>query len=126
MKVELDLITIFTDDIDSMKAFYSDVLGLSSTNELDDYIEYGLEKIRFAICSRATMTQFSSAYSTMRRGNNFELAFKCASKEELIELHKRIINSAGSEIMAPTTMPWGHYTSLFADPDGNIHELFVI
>lgn len=125
MKVELDLITIFTDEIEAMRNFYKQVIGLEIKNELDGYVEFEMEQVRFAICTRTTMEQFSSEYSKMRKGNNFELAFKCDTKGELDKLYEYIISNGGTAIYPPETMPWAHYTGLFTDPDGNIHELFV-
>lgn len=126
MRVELDLITIFTDEIDVMRDFYSKIIGLEIKNELDGYVEFAMDSVRFSICTRATMKQFSSEYSKMRKGNNFELAFKCDTKAELDKLYEYVTSNGGTAIYPPEVTPWGHYTGLFADPDGNIHELFVV
>lgn len=126
MKVELDLISIFTDDVNVMRNFYNDIIGLEIKNELDGYVEFEMASVRFSICSRETMEQLSSEYTKIRKGNNFELAFKCDTKAELDKLYEYVTSNGGTAIYPPETMPWGHYTGLFADPDGNIHELFVM
>lgn len=122
--VKLDLITIFTDDVQALSRFYNKYFNLTITNELEDYVEFDMNGIRFSICSRKTMTQFSDKYETKPSGFPFELAFKCVSREALDELHNQICSEHDSEVKSPQEMPWGYYTSMFADPDGNIHELF--
>ncbi|MFQ5753700.1 MAG: VOC family protein [bacterium] len=36
-----------------------------------------------------------------------------------------MVTKGTTPIQAPATMPWGQKTAFFADPDGNIHELFA-
>lgn len=122
--VKFDLITIFTDDVQVLSEFYKKYFDLTIKNQLEDYVEFGMNGIRFSICSRKTMIQLSDKYNAKPNGFPFELAFKCDSRELVVELHNQITSELGSEVSAPQEMPWGHYTSMFADPDGNIHELF--
>lgn len=36
-----------------------------------------------------------------------------------------IISKGATSIREPQNMPWNQRTALFADPDGNIHEIFA-
>lgn len=121
----LDLITIFTENFEQMRNFYSNIIDLVEVNGLDDYVEYKSGGTRFAICTIETMVQFTDEYKQYRKGNNFELAFKCESRDSLDRDLKFILDNGGELITMPQVMPWGHYTALFSDPDGNIHELFT-
>ena len=40
MKAEINLITIWTNDIDKMKRFYNQVLGFKVKNDLGNYVEF--------------------------------------------------------------------------------------
>ncbi|MBU3157562.1 VOC family protein [Clostridium estertheticum] len=62
MKAKINLVTIWTNNIDKMKRFYNQVLGLKIKNDLGDYVEFENEGVRFAICMRAVMYGYSNDY----------------------------------------------------------------
>lgn len=125
--MQIDLLSVFTDQFDGMKAFYADVLGFQIAQELDQYVEFGGQPVRFAICQRQVMQQVTGhdAYDAPPTGCPFELAFPCKSAAELDACFRRLIDQGAREIKPPSMMPWGHYAGFFADPDGNVHELFA-
>ncbi len=53
--VKFDLITIFTDDVEVLSGFYKKYFNLGITNELEDYVEFDMNGVRFSICSRKTI-----------------------------------------------------------------------
>tara|TARA_Y100001933_G_C18945953_1_gene541652 strand:+ start:131 stop:520 length:390 start_codon:yes stop_codon:yes gene_type:complete len=124
MKAKISLITIWTDHIERMKAFYKNVLGFEIINDLGDYIEFKNEGVRFAICKREVMHGYSDAFKLMWTGQAFELAFPCDNEEDLDKTYTALIEKGAVEIHKPENMPWNQRTALFADPDGNIHEIF--
>lgn len=124
MKSVISLVTIWTDNIEEMKVFYNQVLGFEIINDLGDYVEFKNEGVRFAICLRSVMVDYSKAYKIKSVGQGFELAFPCENKKELDESFETIIEKGATSIHLPENMPWNQRTALFADPDGNIHELF--
>lgn len=125
MESQIALVTIWTDAIESMKDFYSRVLGFEIINDLGDYVEFKNDGVRFAICLRKVMYDFSDQFKVTSEGQRFELAFPCETIEELDTSYTKIISNGATPIHSPEDMPWGQRTALFADPDGNIHELFV-
>jgi lactoylglutathione lyase len=40
-------------------------------------------------------------------------------------IYSEIIKKGAVPIKEPSDMPWGQRTAFFADPDGNVHELFA-
>jgi catechol 2,3-dioxygenase-like lactoylglutathione lyase family enzyme len=125
MKAKIDLITIWTDDIEAMKKFYTEVLGFSIINDLGSYLEFKNDGVRFALCKRSVMLEFSPEYAGKSSGQGFELAFPCDTAEEVDSSYTRLITAGASPVHPPKDMPWGMRTALFADPDGNIHEIFT-
>jgi lactoylglutathione lyase len=131
MEARIDLITIFTEDVAAMVRFYRDVLGFEpldpAADEAGPYVEFKNEGVRFAICARSVMreTVGHADFSAERRGQPFELAFPCASSEDVDTSYAAIIAGGGTAIHPPADMPWGQRTACFADPDGNIHEVFA-
>jgi len=125
MKAQINLVTIWTDNIEDMTSFYSNALGFKIKNDLGDYVEFDNEGVRFAICLRSVMYPYTDAYKTDKVGQAFELAFPCDSVEDLDESYKVLLGRGAKGIHEPQNMPWNQRTALFADPDGNIHELFT-
>ncbi len=125
MKAEINLITIWTDDVEKMKDFYSRVIGFEAINDLGDYVEFRSSGVRFAICKRSVMVGFSQEYLKKPSGQGFELAFPCQTPEDVDRSYERIVKLGAVPVHGPQDMPWNQRTALFADPEGNIHELFA-
>jgi lactoylglutathione lyase len=125
MKAQINLITIWTNTIDRMKYFYNHVLGFKIINELDTYVEFENEGVRFSICTRDAMFDYSDVYRKESKGQAFELAFPCESPTDVDESFKILIAKGAVCVHEPQDMPWNQRTALFADPDGNIHEIFA-
>lgn len=125
MKAEINLITIWTDEMDRMRNFYNQVLGFRIKNDLGNYVELENSGVRFAICQREVMYEFSGEYNKKAVGQAFELAFPCESPDNVDKSYKQLITNGATPIHEPQDMPWNQRTALFADPDGNIHEIFA-
>lgn len=125
MKPEISLITIWTDNIDRMRIFYNEVLGFKIKNDLGNYVEFESNGVRFAICMRNVMYEYSREYEKKTIGQAFELAFPCENPKDVDESFKEIVKMGATPIHEPQDMLWNQRTALFADPDGNIHEIFA-
>jgi lactoylglutathione lyase len=127
MRAQINLITLLTDDVIKMTNFYRDVLGFKTESESDNYVEFKNEGVRFSICSRQIMSDITGGHSNFKeekKGQAFELAFPCDTPEDVEKSYNEIIAKGGIPIKEPSQMPWGQTTAFFADPDGNIHEIF--
>ncbi len=124
---QIALITILTDDVPRLAIFYRDVLHFEVKTDLGGYVEFHSAGVRFAVCARSILREASghAAYTDAPRGQCFELAFPCAEPAEVDRVYAEIVAQGAAPIHAPANMPWGQRTAMFADPDGNIHELFA-
>jgi lactoylglutathione lyase len=127
MKRQIALITILTDDVKRLAGFYTSVLGFQILQDLGQYVELVNPGVRFAICARTVMESATGnqAFHEPRSGQCFELAFPLDSADEVDKAYAEIIRKGAVPIQPPATMPWNQRTAFFADPDGNIHELFA-
>ena len=127
MQGQINLLTILTDNYEKMLAFYTDVLGFAVEHDHGGYTEFVQSGVRFALCSRNIMLEATGhpSYGEERKGQAFELAFPCADTQALDAAYSEITGKGATAIKAPARMPWNQYTAFFADPDGNIHELFA-
>jgi uncharacterized glyoxalase superfamily protein PhnB len=74
---------------------------------------------------RDVMYVYSSEYRKKSSGQGFELAFLCENPNDVDESFKKLISKGAISIHEPQDMPWNQRTALFADPDGNIREIFA-
>lgn len=101
MKAKISLITIWTNNIDTMKKFYNQVLGFNIKNDLGNYVEFENEGVRFAICMRDIMNNYSSEYENKASGQSFELAFPCEAPSEVDESFVQLIKNGATPIHEP-------------------------
>lgn len=127
MQGKIALITILTEDVPRLVAFYRDVLGFAAENPRDDMTEFVSEGVRFAVCNRTEMVNATHhpSFSEPSLGQAFELAFPLPTRDDVDRAYVEITANGATPIQSPATMPWGQRTAFFADPDGNIHELFA-
>jgi len=124
----IGLITIVTSKLSEMKNFYREVLGFECIEELEGYVEFRNEGVRFAITTDDVMfdsTQHQS-YRTEKKGQRLELAFPLSDPEAVGVAYDDIIGKGATPVTPPVMMPWGRMTAFFSDPDGNIHELYSL
>ena len=126
MEPKIALITILTDDVPKLKAFYHTVLGFPIAQDLDQYVEFESPGVRFAICARSVLYAVSQhpSYQQTHIGQAFELAFPLGTPAAVDQAYMEIVLLGAIPVQTPADMPWGQHTAMFADPDGNIHELF--
>ena len=128
MKARIALVTVLTNDVPKMKRFYQEALGFTIKSEMDGYVELENEGVRFSICTRQVMADITGGHASFnaeKTGQAFELAFPCDSPEDVERSYHDIVAKGAIPIKAPATMPWGQTTAFFADPEGNIHEIFT-
>lgn len=126
MRATIALITVWTDDVPRLVAFYRDVLGMETQGESGTYVEFAHPGVRFAICARGLMADLGlDQFREGAGGQRFELAFPLGTPAEVDTAYQEIVAEGAAPIHPPMDMPWNQRTALFADPDGNIHELFA-
>lgn len=127
MQGKIALVTILTDDVPRLVAFYRDVLGFAAENPSGAMTEFVSEGVRFAVCNRNELAKATHhpRFSEPARGQAFELAFPLPTPDDVDRAYAEITADGATPIQPPATMPWGQRAAFFADPDGNIHELFA-
>lgn len=129
MKVQLEGITVLSNDVSRLASFYREVLGFQTVVEEGHYAEFENNGVRLAICSKPLMadnTNNHPSFTEEHKGQAFELNFQCSSPEEVYALYDEFVSKGATAITAPQIKSWGHTTGFFADPEGNIHSLFAL
>ena len=122
---KIDLVTLWTDNLQAMKDFYHRILGFYLAQDLGSYVEFENNGCRFALCSRTVMAGLSGEFTQPTKGQRVELAFPCDKPEDVDLAYNQLLEQGVRGVAAPWTTDWGQRAALFADPDGNIHEFFA-
>ncbi len=123
---KIALITILASDVPRQKKFYEEALGFKPKIDHGHYVEFESEGVRFSICARSIMTEATghASYAEEKRGQSFELAFPVNTPGEVDQFFRELVSKGAKPVKEPADMPWGQRTAFFADPEGNIHEIF--
>ncbi len=126
MEARINMIGIITNNFDAMRNFYHQTLGFEIAIEMENFVEFKSEGVRFAISTGKVMQEATGKtnYLDEKEGHSFELAFRCQTPNSVDKDYKKLVVKGAKPIKEPTNMPWGQRTAFFADPDNNIHELF--
>jgi len=126
MSTQFDMIGIFVNNLQKMVAFYKDVLGFEiDWDSQGPYAEFKHKGIRFSMYERAQLPGLFGQIPTYPSGLNgtFELAIDLPVSGDVDREFERVIKAGGQAIYAPRQEPWGMYSSMIADPEGNIIEI---
>ncbi len=125
---KIGLITIITGNLNEMKTFYRDVMGFECIEDLEGYVEFKSKGVRFAITTDKVMYEATKhpTYRDKKRGQRLELAFPLPDPDAVGIAYNEIIEKGAVPVSPPEMMPWDRMTAFFADPDGNIHELYSL
>lgn len=126
MNGQSELITIASADAPQMIAFYRDVLHITPQT-VGKFTMFESRGVRFAICDRRAVIGVTDSRIPLmpHPGRNFELAFLMDSPAEVDRFYTDVVARGAQPIAPPANMPWYQRNAFFADPEGNIHEIFA-
>ncbi|MGN1066438.1 MAG: VOC family protein [Candidatus Fimimonas sp.] len=116
VKAQINLVTIWTNDVQKMKLFYTNVLGFQVESDLGNNLELKNDGVRFAICTRDVMLECSGEYGKQPCGQAFELAFPCESPADVDESFQMLVQKGATAVCPPKNMPWNQRTALLPTP----------
>ncbi len=126
MGAQIDMLGIFVKDLHRMVDFYRDVLGF----EIDwdgqgPYAEFKHKDVRFSMYERAQLPGLLGQDPTYPSGLNgtFEIAIDLPTSADVDREFARVVQAGGTPVYAPRLEPWGMYSSMIADPEGNLVEI---
>ena len=106
-------------DLQASRRFYQEVMGFPITYERADWIKFQIGTTALAL--RPLDGLFSGRQV---EGPAVQLAFR-VGYEEVDTCHDELRSRGVAIIDPPTDQDWGHRTLFFADPEGNVVEIYA-
>ena len=126
MSTKIDMIGLFVSDLEKMVGFYRDALGFDIEWSGDGpYAEFSSQGVRFSMYERKQLPDLlgqTPDYPAKLNGT-FELAIELASPADVDREFARVIHAGAAAVYFPRLEPWGMYSSMIADPEGNLIEI---
>lgn len=111
---------VVTDDVERLKAFYRDVVGLPIQADEGNFIQFGTGRSHLAIVARGVIGHIAGERGRIRPGDKgfrFELYFRV---EDAQAASLRLKKSGAVLVSAFAPRPWGDRAAYFLDPDENL------
>jgi lactoylglutathione lyase len=118
----VDVVTLFVQDVSRTKTFYQDVFGLSAIFENENSIVFNLDNTSLNFLQRNSATELvaPAKLAPSDGGNSFQFTIRVDNVDEACaELARRGITLNNG----PIDRPWGVRTASFSDPDGYLWEV---
>ncbi len=120
---QLDAFGIVSSDLERSRAFYR-LLGVEIADG-DDHVEAKLPNgFRLMFDTEDVIRSFRPGWKR-ETGNQFALAFECASPAEVDETYARVVDAGFHGEKEPWDAFWGHRYAQLLDPDGVGIDLFA-
>lgn len=119
---EIEVITLYVEDLGATKAFYQDVFGLDVINEDDvsALVRLGNLMLNLLQASEAPELVEPARVAGPDAGSRFLLTVNVADVDAVCaELEQHGVTL----LNGPIDRPWGRRTAAFADPAGNVWEV---
>lgn len=118
----IEWIIFATDQYETMKAFYRDLLGLPIERDIpeEQFTQFKLENCFVTIYGKQFVEKLLGRPVTGKPGSTM-YTFKESTH---VDSDYQQLKAIGVQfIKPPQTQPWGQRTAYFTDPDGNIWEI---
>ena len=119
---ELEVITLFVEDVQACKAFYGDVLGLEVVYEDPDSAVVKLRNLMINLLTAANAPTLVEpiAVGAPQAGSRALFTIRVENVDDAAaELERHGV----SLLNGPIDRPWGRRTAAFTDPAGNTWEI---
>jgi lactoylglutathione lyase len=117
---QLSYVIILCEDMEGMKAFYRDLVAFEVDSESETSLALRAGSVLLSLRKR-TRGYDGSGLRTELPG--VQLAFLVAPAE-VDQCYEQLVAKGVKILEAPTDQPRGHRTVYFADPEGNMLEVY--
>ena len=121
---KLTATVIFVNDLKACMTFYQDFLGLETLFTDEVSAAYKMEDHDFVLLeTSAAVEMVGEEALSLDKGNGHRMML-CIEVEDVDATYKTLTAKGLTFIKPPKSQDWGRRTAYFADPEGNIWELW--
>ena len=121
---KFDAAVLFVQDLEKCTKFYRDAIGFPVTFTDDVSVAFKLEDEDFVILKESAAVDMISEEAIGLRKESSHRVLLCAGVEDIDAVHKALMAKGVAFIKPPKDQAWGRRTAYFADPEGNLWELW--
>ena len=118
---QLDYAIVLCEDLDRMKAFYRDLFDFPIASESATGLTFQAGAVKLSLRQR---TRGYDGQGTRSELPGVQLAFLVAP-DEVARCYEQLVAKSVEILESPTDQPRGHRTVYFADPEGNMLEIYA-
>jgi lactoylglutathione lyase len=124
MMRKVSAVVLFVDDLERCMAFYRDAVGVPVTGGDDASYYFRIEDQDFVLLKVSSAVNMISEEAVLPKGGAGHRVLLCVGVENVDAVYKTFTERGVTFIKPPTSQPWGRRTAYFADPEGNLWELW--
>ena len=117
----LSYVIVLCEDMDRMKVFYKDILPFPVEAESPTDLALRAGPVMLALRKR---TRDYDGQGATAGSPGLQIAFRVAP-EQVEPCHAELVKMGVTILDPPTDQPRGHRTVYFADPEGNLLEIYA-
>ncbi|OPG95757.1 glyoxalase [Chryseobacterium mucoviscidosis] len=120
--MNVDVITLFMEDLPKVRAFYQDVFGMSAVYEdnVSAVYNFGNMSINLLNISEAHGLIHPGTVASRESGSRFQFTIRV---EDVDAVCNELKSHGVALLNGPVDRPWGVRTAAFTDPAGHVWEI---
>lgn len=123
MNQHVHIVTLGINDLKRSIEFYSKTLGWKPARPQEGIAFFQAGGVVLALFPREELAKDALVPSEGNGFAGFTLAYNAQSEAEVDEIIRNLKEKGVKILKEPQKVPWGGYSSYFADPDGNCWEV---
>lgn len=121
---KIDGVVLFVQDLNACMVFYRDVLGLPITFNDEVSFAFRLEEQDFVLLERTAAVPMIGEKALAFHNQTSHRVLLCVGVEDVNSTYQALTAKGLTFIQSPVDQAWGRRTAYFADPEGNLWELW--
>ncbi len=126
-KAKISDVCMICRDLDRSIAFYRDKLGFRLRRKAEGFADFTSERVVLALWEAGHIAEHVGIEGAADDGTVHKVmtAVEVASAREVDEIHRSLSDAGVAMHGPPKAYPWNAYACYFADPDGNLWEIYA-
>jgi len=121
---KFDAAVLFVQDLSRCEAFYRDILGFQATFTDANSVAFRLEDQDFVLLKEAAAVDMINDEAVSLHNGAGHRVLLCMGVKDVDAVYEALTAKGVVFIKPPKDQSWGRRTAYFADPEGNLWEIW--